>query len=141
MALTGLSASMVSQAAAGAFATATDPETGVTTTSVKNADGSRDVTKTDADGKVISKHNVYRDRHTGNTETTVENADGSVTHTHVDPQGNVLFVETDPAPAAPTDGISEFEEWGDSDWDDTACQRRSKNAPLGRSKTTPLTGR
>lgn len=42
----------------GASASSTDPATGVTTTSVGQADGSRVVTKTDRDGNVISQERM-----------------------------------------------------------------------------------
>ena len=73
-------------------ASMTDPATGITTTSQGNPDGSRTVTKTDADGNVISEERMPArgeglpsassyDPKTGVTTTSQGNADGSRTVT------------------------------------------------------------
>jgi hypothetical protein len=41
-----------------ASASATDNKTGITTTSVKNPDGTRTVTRTDKDGNILSRERV-----------------------------------------------------------------------------------
>jgi len=88
--------------------TSTDPTTGVKTTSVGNADGSRDVTTTDKDGNVIDKRTeggpadpktdtksdsdpimegTSTDPVTGVTTTSVGNPDGTRTVTRTDASG------------------------------------------------------
>jgi hypothetical protein len=85
-----------------------NPETGVTTTSVRNADGSRTVTVTGADGKVIETHQVpanppasrsVTDRAPGVTTTSVRNEDGSRTVTRTGADGKVLSSHVVPAHA------------------------------------------
>ncbi len=79
----------------------TDANTGTTTTSVKNPDGSRTVTKTDKDGNVLSKERVGKapasassiDKKTGITTKSVRNPDGTRTVTKTDRDGNVLSRE------------------------------------------------
>ncbi len=82
-------------------ASSTDPETGITTKSVQNPDGTRTVTKTDKHGKVLSKETVGKepasasstDPKTGITTKSVRNPDGTRTVTKTDAQGNVLSRE------------------------------------------------
>ena len=82
-------------------ASSTDTNAGTTTTSVKNPDGSRTVTKTDKDGNVLSKKTVRKsptsasstDKKTGVTTTSVRNPDGTRTVTKTDKDGNVLSRE------------------------------------------------
>lgn len=87
----------------------TDPKTGITTTSVDNPDGSRTVTRTDRDGKVLSTEVVpaksaatasSTDTKTGITTTSVDNPDGSRTVTRTDRDGKVLSTEIVPAKGA-----------------------------------------
>jgi len=83
-------------------ARSTDKNTGVTTTSVKNPDGTRTVTRTDRNGNVLSKKTVSKspasasstDRKTGVTTKSVRNPDGTRTVTKTDKDGNVLSRET-----------------------------------------------
>jgi len=91
-----------------ASASSRDPQTGVTTQSVRNADGSRTVTITGADGKVIEQHQVpanppasmsATDRDTGVTTTSVRNEDGSRTVTRTGADGKVLSSDVVPAHA------------------------------------------
>jgi len=82
-------------------ASSTDLNTGEITTSVKNPDGSRTVTKTDKDGKLLSSKTIRKspasasstDPNTGETTTSVANPDGSRTVTKADAEGNVLSRE------------------------------------------------
>lgn len=85
-----------------------DAESGVTTTSVRNADGSRTVTVTDASGKVLDTHVVparapasasATDPATGITTKSVRNDDGSRTVTRTDADGSVLSSHVVPATA------------------------------------------
>ena len=99
-----------------ASASSTDEETGLTTTSERNADGSRTVTVTDSDGKVVSKETVpsssrpsitMTDPASGISTTSVRNTDGSRTITRTDAEGNELSSRTvsgdEPAEASSTD--------------------------------------
>ena len=91
-----------------ATATATDPRTGITTRSVRNDDGSRTITRTDAAGKVLSTEVVARQGaaaasardDAGNTTRSVRNADGSRTVTITDAAGNVISTEVRPPSTA-----------------------------------------
>ena len=82
-------------------ASSTDLNTGETTTSVKNPDGSRTVTITDKDGDILSAKTISKspasasstDLNTGETTTSVANPDGSRTITKTDAEGNVLSRE------------------------------------------------
>ena len=82
-------------------ARSTDANAGTTTTSVKNSDGSRTVTKTDKDGNVLSKETVGKspatasstDKKTGITTKSVRNPDGTRTVTKTDMDGNLLSRE------------------------------------------------
>jgi hypothetical protein len=82
-------------------ASSTDKNTGVTTTSVKNPDGTRTVTRTGKDGKVLSEEKVGKsptsasstDRKTGVTTKSVRNPDGTRTVTKTDKDGNILSRE------------------------------------------------
>ena len=82
-------------------ADSTDANTGTTTTSVQNLDGSRTITKTDKDGNVLSKETVGKspasasstDQKTGVTTTSVANPDGTRTVTKTDKDGNILSRE------------------------------------------------
>jgi hypothetical protein len=84
-----------------ASASSTAPKTGVTTKSEQNPDGTRTVTKTDKDGKLISKETVGKepasasstDPETGVTTKSVRNPDGTRTVTKTDAQGNILSRE------------------------------------------------
>lgn len=89
-------------------ASSSDADTGVTTTSVRNADGSRTVTLTDASGNVLDTHVVpakapvsasATDPATGITTKSVRNDDGSRTVTRTDADGNVLSSHSVPATA------------------------------------------
>jgi len=81
-----------------ASASSTDPATGITTTSVRNADGTRTVTRTDRTGKVLSEEIVGKspasasstDPATGITTRSMGNADGTHTVTKTDRNGNVI---------------------------------------------------
>jgi len=83
-------------------ASSTDTNTETITTSVKNADGTRTVTKTDKNGKVLSEETVGKspafasstDRKTGVTTKSVRNPDGTRTITKTDKDGIVLSKET-----------------------------------------------
>ena len=80
----------------------TDKKTGISTTSVKNPDGTRTVTRTDKDGNVLSKETVGKapvsasatDTKTGITTTSVKNPDGTRTVTKTDKNGNILSRES-----------------------------------------------
>ncbi len=85
-------------------ASSTDPETGITTTSQKNPDGSRTVTRTDPDGNVLSTKTIpppgegvtfasSTDPKTGITTNSVRQRDGSNLVTQTDADGNVLSTE------------------------------------------------
>ena len=82
-------------------ASSTDKNTGETTTSVKNPDGTRTITKTDKDGNVLSTKTVGKgpasasstDRKTGITTKSVRNPDGTRTVTKTDKDGNILSRE------------------------------------------------
>ncbi len=82
-----------------------DPETGITTKSQGNPDGSRTVTKTDKGGNVISKKTLpprgrgtpsasSYDPDTGITTKSQGNPDGSRTVTQTDKKGKVISSET-----------------------------------------------
>jgi hypothetical protein len=79
-------------------ASSTDRKTGITTTSLKNPDGTRTVTKTDKNGKLISRVIVDKspdsasstDLRTKVTIKSVANPDGSRTVTTTDKNGTVL---------------------------------------------------
>lgn len=97
-----------------ASASSNEKNTGITTTSVRNADGTRTITKTDKDGKVLSKETVGKsaasasstDPNTGITTTSKRNADGTRTVTRTDKDGIVLSRKTvgnSPASASSTD--------------------------------------
>ncbi len=81
-----------------ASASTTDPKTGITTKSVKNPDGTRTITRTDKNGKVLSERTVGKtstsasmtDPETGITTKSVKNSDGSRTITRTDARGTVL---------------------------------------------------
>ena len=86
-------------------ASSRDPRTGVTTTSCGNPDGSRTVTRTDRNGKVIDSKHIpkkrlpsasSRDSRTGVTTTSRGNADGSRTVTRTDRNGRVIDVRRRP---------------------------------------------
>jgi hypothetical protein len=97
-----------------ASASSTEKKSGVTTTSVRNPDGTRTVTKTDKNGKVLSKKVVGKeptsasatDTKTGITTTSVRNPDGTRTVTRTDKNGKVLskkVVRKEPTSASATD--------------------------------------
>lgn len=79
----------------------TEKNTGITTTSVRNPDGTRTVTRKDRNGKVLSKKVVGKsvasasstDKKTGITTTSVRNPDGTRTVTRTDKRGNILSRE------------------------------------------------
>ncbi|GEM_PF-2280742 len=90
-------------------ASSTDPATGITTTSQGNADGSRTVTRTDADGNVLSQETMppagqglpsasAYDPATGITTTAQGNADGS--HTVTQSRDSAPAVSSAEPPAA-----------------------------------------
>ncbi len=81
-----------------------DPDTGITTTSQRNPDGSRTVTQTDKDGNVISNKTLpprgkgtssasSYDPETGITTKSQGNPDGSRTVTRTDKKGKVISSE------------------------------------------------
>jgi len=95
-------------------ASSTEKQTGVTTTSKSNPDGTHTITKTDKDGNLLSKEKVgpqpasasSTDTSTGVTTTSVRNPDGSRTVTKTDKDGNLLSKEKvgpQPASASSTD--------------------------------------
>ena len=96
------------------FARSTDTNTGITTTSIRNPNGSRTVTRTDKNENVLSTETLGNapasasstDKTTGITTKSVRNPDGSRTVTRTDKNGNVLSTETlgnAPASASSTD--------------------------------------
>ena len=82
-------------------ANSTDKNTGITTTSVRNPDGTRTVAKTDRDGNILSTESVGKspasasstDKNTGITTTSVRNPDGTRTVTETDKDGTILSRE------------------------------------------------
>ena len=95
-------------------ASTTDKNAGITSTSVRNPDGTRTFTKTDRNGNVLSKEVVGKspasasstDRKTGVTTTSVRNPDGTHTVTKTDKKGNILsreIVGKSPTSASSTD--------------------------------------
>jgi len=85
-------------------ASAYDPDTGITTTSKKNPDGSCTVTKSDEDVNIIHEVTIppsgsratyveAYDPKTGETTTVRRNPDGSCTVVKADKQGNVISEE------------------------------------------------
>lgn len=80
---------------------ARDTVTGTTVAVQGNADGTRTVTTTDANGKVLSKENRGKepnggsayDASTGKTTTSTANGDGTRTVTTTDKNGNVISQE------------------------------------------------
>jgi hypothetical protein len=92
-------------------ASAYNPDTGITTTSQGNPDGSRTVTKTDRKGNVISRETIPAKRppsassydpDTGITTTSKKNPDGSRTITKTDERGKVISEEKVPAKRPPS---------------------------------------
>ena len=95
-------------------ASANDKKSETTMTSVRNPDGTRTVTKTDKNGKVLSKKIVGKspasasstDTTTGVTTKSVRNPDGTRTVTKTDKNGNILskkVVGKEPTSASATD--------------------------------------
>ncbi len=130
----GLSPPLASEATAGGFASATNTETGVTTTSVANPDGTRTVTtSTPGDGVAGPSEPAAPDAsagdfasstnpETGVTTTSVANPDGTHTVTTSSNGDEEPTADGDSDDEEPTgdfgDWVDDFEEWGDDDWDD-----------------------
>ncbi len=95
----------------GPRASSRDPKTGVTTTSCGNRDGSRTVTRTDRNGKVIGSKVIpkkrlpsasSRDPRTGVTTTSRGNRNGSRTVTRTDRNGKVIGSKVIPKKSLPS---------------------------------------
>ncbi len=102
----GLSLPLASAATAGGFASSTNPETGVTTTSVSNPDGTRTVTTSS----------------NGDEEPTGDGVsdDEEPTSDGVSDYDEEYFEEWGEYPPRRSDWSDEFEDWdGESDVDDT----------------------
>ncbi len=112
-AFANLNTPVITQPLTAPSASAFNPETGITITSVGNLDGSRTVTQTNANGDVISTTNIpastppsasTTDPNTGNTITATGNPDGSQTVTETTPTGNT--VSTTNVPTSSPDSAS-----------------------------------